>query len=58
MKVAAWILLMLGLVVASLAASKIDDALGVPALLLDPTFLFGMGTDFAKLKYPFNKCFL
>jgi hypothetical protein len=44
MKVIAWILLMLGLVVASLAASRIDDQLGVLALLTDPVFLAGIGS--------------
>jgi hypothetical protein len=44
MKVIAWILLMLGLVVSSLAASRIDDHLGVLALLIDPFFLLGIGS--------------
>ena len=43
MKSAAWILLLLGLVVSSLATSKIDDELGVAALLTDPVFLLGVG---------------
>ncbi|MCP4198987.1 MAG: hypothetical protein GY762_17725 [Proteobacteria bacterium] len=43
MKTIAWILLMIGLVIASLAASRIDDTLGVSALLFDGTFLLGMG---------------
>jgi hypothetical protein len=43
MIIVAWILLMLGLVVSSLAASRIDDHLGVLALLTDPSFLGGIG---------------
>jgi hypothetical protein len=43
MKIAAWTLLMLGLVIASLAASRIDDTMGVSALLLDGYFILGIG---------------